>query len=308
MYSTLPSKETFVFSQTFVIPEQDVELFIEPDTKAEEAVNTLELLTILGSGGLASVYLATEQSSSQQEVTAVKILHPEQRDNRRVVDVFVTEAELICQLDHPNLVRADRLIQIQGTLGLVMEFIDAVPWDMGMSGTDIERDVLGVFEEVLNGVEYLHSQGIVHCDLKPSNVLVNSEEQIVKIIDLGAAQQIGSLQTDYIVGTPKYMAPEQYFEPDQIGPHTDVYALGVMLYEALVGQVPWNTKSVEELMERKTESLEEVAIQVDPFVPSAIVNVLLKAMSPNPQDRFASIQEFRQALRLNDVLSMRLAS
>jgi serine/threonine protein kinase/WD40 repeat protein len=212
------------------------------------------ILELIGEGGMGVVYLA-EQDAPLQRRVALKLIKPGM-DSRRVVERFESERQALARMDHPNIAMVfDAGTTDDGRPFFVMEFVSGVPiteyCDRQRLSTS-ER--LELFLHVCAAVQHAHQKGVIHRDLKPSNVLVSSEEGDArpKVIDFGIAKAVqppvgahgGVTEQGTLVGTPEYMSPEQAaFSPD-IDTTSDVYTLGVLLYELLVGTLPFDSKVI----------------------------------------------------------------
>ena len=202
------------------------------------------------------VYLAEQEAPLRRRV-ALKLIKPGM-DSRRVVARFETERQSLARMDHPNIAAVfEAGTSPEGRPYFVMEFVDGVPiteyCDRHRCST---RERLALFVEVCAAVQHAHQKGVIHRDLKPSNVLVSNNQgrPRPKVIDFGIAKAIeqpadgavGLTEQDMLVGTPEYMSPEQAALSPDIDTTTDVYSLGVLLYELLVGALPFDSKVFRE--------------------------------------------------------------
>ena len=194
---------------------------------------------VLGRGGMGVVVKATDRLLNR--LVAIKMLNDEFLDNQEAQQIFLEEARSIATLSHPNLVGIYDVTMLNGRAMIVFEHIDGEDLDVifERGGRFEEGDVLRVAIQLTRALKYLHSQGILHRDIKPSNVLMQADGML-KIIDFGLARPLEQLAAKgtRVRGTPAYMAPEQ-IEGDQLTAATDIYQLGVSLYELLVGTLPF---------------------------------------------------------------------
>jgi serine/threonine protein kinase/formylglycine-generating enzyme required for sulfatase activity len=215
------------------------------DAPAPTQVGPYSILRAIGEGGFGVVYLA-EQSEPIQRQVAVKLIRPGM-DQEMVLRRFESERELLARFDHPGVARildAGRLPD--GRPFLVTEFVDGEPLTIWCERRRLPiEERLRLFLAVCDGVRHAHQRGVIHRDLKPSNVLVTTidGESTPKIIDFGIARALTEADTTgtragNLLGTPEYMSPEQAQDPSDVDTRADVYALGVMLYELLVGDLP----------------------------------------------------------------------
>jgi serine/threonine-protein kinase len=202
-------------------------------------VGRYRLADFLGAGGMGEVYRATHLTTGQ--VVAIKILSAADIEARWLARVY-HEARVQQGLNHPNIVKLLELIDLQGRPCLVLEYIggEALAERLERQGRLSPREALRVLQAVAWAVAYVHAQGIVHRDLKPANIRVTPDGQI-KLLDFGISKSRhaeGLTQTGNVIGTPRYLAPEQILG-DAITPATDVWALGVLLYELVTGLPPF---------------------------------------------------------------------
>ncbi len=263
----------------------------------DDLVGRYRLERLLGQGASGSVYLAHDPNLDRK--VALKVLRSGDRETPRWIR-FEQEARLIAQLDHPNVVRVMLLETEAEPPYLVMEYVEGQSFEDLLS-RPYKRDLaLRILTQVAGGVGMLHDKGIVHRDLKPANVLLDTANN-PKVTDFGLAKEIDGTSAltmaGQSLGTPHYMAPEQISgELDQIGPATDVFALGVTLYRVLTGSLPYEAASVIELLGKVLMEPFPSPRETDHWVTPALDQVCLKATRLAPQDRYASAEEFREAL------------
>jgi serine/threonine protein kinase len=221
-----------------------------------ENIGPYKLLYVLGEGGFAVVYLA-EQSQPVKRRVALKLIKPGM-DTKQVIARFNAEQQAMAYLDHPNIAQIyDAGKTKTGRPYFVMEYIEGVPITQYCDEQKLRiEERLQLFMQVCDGIEHAHKKGIIHRDLKPSNVLVviSGEKAIVKIIDFGIAKALAQPLTErtlfteqgQLIGTPGYMSPEQAVMTAQgIDTRSDIYSLGVLLYELLTGTLPFTQKTLE---------------------------------------------------------------
>ncbi len=255
---------------------------------------------VIGSGGMGVVYLAEHTMLSRQ--VAIKVLLNNHVSNDEVRARFIMEAEFLDKLSHPNIVKLHDF-QIEPIPCIIMEYIKGSSLEH-MIGKEVgpipwER-ALPIFEQIVKGIGYAHSQGIIHRDIKPSNILLTSDS-VVKITDLGIAKIIGQkglTKTGTNPGTVCYMAPEQV-KGEQLDERSDIYSLGLTLYEMLSGTLPFEEGETTEFIlmsniVNRTTSLDPRKHY--PHIPQWLVSVVGKATAPLITDRYQSCTEFLKAL------------
>ncbi|MDP6606512.1 MAG: protein kinase [Dehalococcoidia bacterium] len=202
----------------------------------------LEQFELIGPGGMGTVYKARHRQLDRP--VAVKVLHAHLQDDATFAERFTREARTLARLDHPNIVRVYDFGQRGGIYYFVMEFVDGVTLRQTMtSGGVTPAEALTMVPRICEALQYAHDQGVVHRDIKPENILID-QSGAPKIADFGLALLTGSTaetritQTAQVMGTPQYMAPEQIEHPADVDHRADIYALGVVFYEMLTGELP----------------------------------------------------------------------
>jgi len=285
---------------------------------AEEALTTLCLGTVfadnylvealIGRGGIGRVYKAKHRHMDR--TVAIKILLPQFSKDPQIIKQFKQEAKTAGALNHPNIVTAhDFGITAQGQAFLVMDFFEGRP----LSEILREQVYLSldqffkIFAQVCDALEVAHSKNIVHCDLKPSNIIISAssdEQQIVKLVDFGMAQILTEeISTDVQedssqrVGSPFYMSPEQC-KGRPVDATTDIYALGCVMYQALTGEIAFNGTTAIECFRKHVHGAPISFAQAAPgkAYPEGLEAVVFKSLQPNSADRFQSADELKAAL------------
>lgn len=267
---------------------------LDPEELAAEltrSVGRYRVLRTLGRGASSEVLLAEDPALGRQ--VAIKLLTS---SVAIAPGRFQREMRVLAALEHPNIVRIlDTGALEDGRPFFVMELV-------GERTLDAERPPLRRWVEVLVDVaraaHFAHGQGVVHRDLKPSNILLGVRPVVA---DFGVAKLVGGegpqlTKVGAIVGTPHYMAPEQVGAPGEVGPATDVYALGAILFEGLTGQPPFDGDHVLELMARIASEPPPSPRDLSPDVPAPLEAIALRALAKRPEDRFPSAEAFAAAL------------
>ena len=250
----------------------------------------------VGSGGMAEVYCADDIQLGRR--VAVKLLHERFALDEEFVERFRREASSAASLSHANIVSVYDRGEWGGTYYIAMEYLD------GRSLDSIVREeaplpadhAIELTEQVLRAARFAHRRGVVHRDLKPHNVIVD-EEGRVKVTDFGIAQAGASeiTQTGSIMGTARYLSPEQA-QGLPVSPRSDLYSIGVMLYELLTGAVPFEGESVVAIALRHLSEPPRPPSSLVPSISPSLDAIVLRALAKSPEERFADADEFLAAL------------
>ena len=252
------------------------------------------LLGKLGSGGMADVWCAEDTMLDRR--VALKFLHDRFAQDEQFVERFRREASSAAGLQHPNVVGVFDRGTYDGSHYIAMEYVEGASLnDLIERGLSIPEAV-EIVRQVLAGARYAHAHGIVHRDLKPQNVLVDSEGR-ARVTDFGIARAGVSeiTQTGSVLGTAQYLSPEQA-QGLPVTAASDIYSVGVLLYEALTGRVPFEADSPVTVALKQVSERPRPPSELNPAVPRALDAVVLKALAKDPANRFASAEEFLAAL------------
>ncbi|HEY6731769.1 MAG TPA: PASTA domain-containing protein [Solirubrobacterales bacterium] len=256
--------------------------------------NRYKVLRRLGSGGMADVWLA-EDTHLQRQV-ALKILHRRFLQDAEFVGRFQREAEHAAGLTHPNIVAVYDRGEDDGVNYIAMRYVEGPTLkeliDRGLS----PDQAVALVRQVLEGARFAHRNGIVHRDLKPQNVIVDAEGKAV-VTDFGIARAGVSeiTQTGSVMGTPQYLSPEQAQGFD-VTPVSDLYSIGVILYEALTGRVPFEADSAVAIAMKQVAETPQRPSSINPQVSPALDAVVMRALEKEPGQRFQSADAFIAAL------------
>jgi len=240
----------------------------------------------IGEGGMGKVYEAYDKVLKRR--VAIKRVRPELVRSDYVREQFLSEARTVALLRHPNIVEIYTVIESDNSLYLVFEYVDGQTLEtrLDIDGFVPFSEAKNIFESVCRGLHYAHAQDIIHCDLKPGNIMI-TDTGVAKVMDFGVAKKVveGENGARTVAGTPAYMAPEQ--QKGFMKKQSDIYSLGVCLYEALVGQVPWSVAGFDIANKRIVPPSRLV-----PFVPAEVDELLTYALKEDPDQRIQSIDEF----------------
>jgi serine/threonine protein kinase len=258
-----------------------------------------EVVKELGRGTMGVVYQAHDPQIDR--MVALKVLRPDRVVSQDFVLRFLREAKAIGRISHPNIVTVYDVGQDHGTIYIAMEFLEGRPLNEVIKGRTLPlEEAVQMCSEVAEALGYAHSKGITHRDIKPSNIILTPDRQtkltdfgIARIEDPDAAQQT---QAGDILGTPVYMAPEQVMGQKADG-RTDLYALGVILYEMVVGKRPFGGGNIAAIFRSITHDPPEDPMKEGTFDHRELADLILKSLSKDPDLRFQSGQKMAAALK-----------
>ena len=250
----------------------------------------------LGEGGMGVVYKGIHKDIEQ--TVAIKVLYPQYAKDENFRERFKREAKVQAKLHHPNVVNILNYLEDEdGNMYIVMEYVGGGSLEDKMRTGKISlSDSVSVIIQVLNALSYMHSNGIIHRDIKPSNIMF--ADSIVKVSDFGIAKPMsdkGLTKTGAIVGTVWYMAPE-IIKGEAPTPASDLYAVGVILYQLLTGRTPFYGRTDFEVMKSHLEKEPQPPETLNPNLPPGTWDLVKKALAKSPRERFSSADEFKQAL------------
>ena len=266
-------------------------------------VGPYKIIEQLGQGGMATVYKAYH--AALDRYVALKALHPAFGEDMTFSARFQREARVVAKLEHPHIVPVYDYAEHEKRPYLIMKFIEGDTLKARLNQGPLTTDEIEkVVDSVGSALAYAHKQGILHRDIKPSNVLVAIDGEMY-LADFGLARiaQSGesTLSSDMIMGTPQYISPEQAMGKKELDDGTDIYSFGVMLYEMVVGQVPFSADTPFSIIHDHIYTPLPLPQTINPNVPEPVQRVLLKALAKERADRHANVSElvaaFKQAWR-----------
>src|SRR5580700_4732116 len=271
---------------------------MEPVQTPRVFSNRYELTHLIARGGMAQVYRARDRQLDRP--VALKVLFPELSVDRAFVERFRREAQAAANLSHPNIVPVFDWGEDNGAYFIVMEFVDgrALSAVLRESGPLPPQQSATIAAHVASALAFAHRHGVVHRDVKPGNVLITADGT-VKVTDFGIARAMNTeeslTQTGAVMGTAAYFSPEQA-EGKGVDARSDIYSLGVVLYEMAVGRPPFTGDSPVAVASKHVRDAPVLPREANPAVPMALEAIVMMAMAKNPDDRYRSAEELRADL------------
>ncbi|MGQ9862966.1 MAG: serine/threonine protein kinase [Bacteroidia bacterium] len=259
------------------------------------ALGKYEILQILGEGGMGIVYLAEQKPLGRK--VAIKAISPYLAMDQEIRQRFADEAAVLARLSHPNIVTLYDYVEDEQGLYLIMEYVEGQSLAnlLGNGPLPITK-VYRYFKQILEAFQYAHDKGVIHRDIKPANILISQEDQ-VKVLDFGVAKLLSTehtrTRTGVRPGTLVYMSPEQV-RGQKIDVRSDIYSLGVVLYEMAFAKPPYNYPALSEF-DLSLKIVQEPLIDISSppkAVPQELLSVILQATEKNPEHRFADCRNF----------------
>jgi tRNA A-37 threonylcarbamoyl transferase component Bud32 len=270
-------------------------------SRAQEEKPVVAILEKIATGGMSVIY--TARFADTKQVVVMKIPDEESARSPEVLKLFEREIATGLHLRHPNVVQVFMRIDYHGLPAMIMEYFPSTPLNaLIVAGTLDARQKLSILSQICEGLAYIHGRGIVHDDVKPSNILV-SKTCLAKITDFGTAGTPASLKTAKdqwkLLGTTLYMSPEQIQGRD-IDSKADIYALGIIAYELLAGVNPFfkeGKNSAAEIMERQLNLTPPPPSSMLASVPKAVDQPIMRALGKDPRNRIQTAQEFKSEVQ-----------
>jgi eukaryotic-like serine/threonine-protein kinase len=264
--------------------------------ETNKQIGDYEILDELGAGGMGRVYRVRNVISDRIE--AMKVLLPDLAGRQELAARFVREIKLLASLNHPNIAALRTAFTANNQLIMIMEYIEGTSL-----AARIERGPIAVAEavdyvdQVLDALSYAHQRGIIHRDIKPANMML-TPQGVVKLMDFGIARSDADhslTQTGTTLGSLSYMSPEQV-RGQATDARSDLYSVGISLYEMVTGQLPFRADSDYAIMAAQVKESPRAPIELQPGLPAALNDIILTAIAKEPEKRFQSADAFRNAL------------
>jgi len=261
-------------------------------TKASGNIGPYKVRRLLGQGGMGTVYLAADPALGR--MVAVKLLPRQLADEPEIVERFQREARALAKLRHPNLMHIYTVGEHEGRPYFAMEYVKGATLSSVIAkiGYIPPPQAVRIAAQVLSALDKVHQTEIVHRDIKPGNIMIDEDGRAI-LMDFGLArqEQESRLTADHtILGTPNYMSPEQA-NSEPVDARTDIYSLGVVLYEMLTGAPPFKGKSSFEILRQHIESSVPPPSEIRPDVPEAFDAVVARAVAKSPDDRYQDVRQ-----------------
>ena len=260
--------------------------------------NRYQLLQKVGSGGMAEVFRARD--SMLERYVAIKVLRADYTEDQSFQDRFRQEARAAANLSHPNIVTVHDFGLDRGQLFIVMEHVPGSDLKtlIKQRGRFTVEEAIPLIVQACAGIGYAHRAGLVHCDVKPHNMLVTPDKRL-KVTDFGIARALATIhpdeRSDVVWGSPQYFSPEQAAgEPPS--PASDVYSLGIVLYEALTGSLPFVAASAQELARMHLDAYPHPIGEYLPDIPETLEQIINKVLSKEPSARYRTADQLGRVL------------
>src|ERR1051325_10718136 len=263
-------------------------------------IGTYEITEKIGEGGMGAVFNGKD-TMLEREV-AIKMLRPDFTRDAEIVERFRSEAITLAKLNHPNIATLHNFFRHQDDYFMVMEFVRGTTLEglIKKNGALPADHAVHLFGQALEGIGHAHMMGIIHRDIKPANIMLTDKGSI-KVMDFGIARVLGTTRMTRqgtIIGTVEYMAPEQIKGQDSDS-RTDIYSLGILLYEILTGRVPFESQSENReygIMMAQINEAPPPPRTLAAHIPLYVEQAIMRALAKNPAARFQTVGEFRVAL------------
>jgi eukaryotic-like serine/threonine-protein kinase len=276
--------------------------------QAQQRIGDYEIVRELGHGGMGQVYLVRNILSDRIE--AMKVLLPDLAQQQDLANRFMREIKVLASLDHPNIAQLRTALTVNNQLVMIMEYVEGDTLAHRLErGAFSSGDILNYMAQVLSALSYAHGKGIIHRDIKPANMML-TPQGVVKLMDFGIArstQDLGMTTTGTTLGSLDYMSPEQV-KGETTDARSDLYSVGVSLYEMATGRRMFSATSSFSVMEAHVKEVPRPPIELQPTVPKALSDIIMMAVAKDPAQRFQTADAFRNALSQVGVAAAAVAS
>ena len=262
-----------------------------------ESVGQFDIVAYVGQGGMATIFKAYQKNLDRY--VALKVIHPTLKNDQSFVARLTREAQIVGNLIHPNIVTVYDFIQSESVPFLVLQYIDGKTLkDILQEHKLSSREIFDILQPVADALTFAHSRGVLHRDVKPSNIMIDKEGHVY-LTDFGLARVERSgestMSHDMLIGSPQYLSPEQA-KSESVDARTDVYSLGIVLFEMFTGKPPFSAETPYATIMQQINDPPPAARSINPDVPIAIEQVLARALEKDPNKRYASVRDFARAV------------
>lgn len=271
---------------------------IPRDTLLHRQIDEYQIEKLLGKGGMARVYRGVDVRLHRR--VAIKVIDKLHRSKSEYIKRFKQEAQAIGRLEHPHIVRLYRYGELDELVYMAMQYVEGMDLAALLESYRADAAFMEIEEvtrlvwEICQGLDYAHSQGVIHRDIKPSNIMIDRAGRAI-LTDFGLAMLTEVTTQGHVLGSPHYLSPEQAVSSAHVVPQSDLYSLGVILYEMLTGTVPFDTEDPMEVAKMHLEAPVPLPSTFRPEISRDVERVLLKALDKNPAHRYQSGTELSHA-------------
>ena len=261
-------------------------------------IDNYKIVEKIGEGGMGAVYKGLDLML--ERIVAIKTLRSELTDDHDLVERFRREAKALAKLNHPNITGVYNFFTQNNEYYIVLEYVDGENFEQRLirEGKIPYQTAYKTFAQITSALSFAHGQGIVHRDIKPANIM-ETPEGVIKVTDFGIARILGAAALTQIgkaPGSVYYASPEQIYASENLDARSDIYSLGILLFQILSGTLPFRGASLPEILQKQLETPAPAISGYLPAVSPVVENVIKRALAKRPEDRFSTVEDFFRAL------------